>query len=43
MERVAEFNNEDTKRIKFQVFKNVSFDSKATAKYCARQIAYLLQ
>ena len=29
MNLVAELNNEDTKRKKFQVFKNVSFDSKA--------------
>ena len=27
MDLVAELNNEDTKRNKFQVFKNVSFDS----------------
>ena len=27
MNLVAELNNEDTKRKKFQVFKNVSFDS----------------
>ena len=26
MDLVAELNNEDTKRKKFQVFKNVSFD-----------------
>ena len=31
MELVAELNNEDTKRKKFQVLKNVSFDSKAIA------------
>ena len=29
MDLVAELNNEDTKRKKFQVFKNVSFDSGA--------------
>ena len=31
MDLVAELNNEDTKRKKFQVFKNVSFDSRAIA------------
>ena len=31
MNLVAELNNEDTKRRKFQVFKNVSFDSRAIA------------
>ena len=31
MELVAELNNEDTKRKKFQVLKNVSFDTKAIA------------
>ena len=31
MNLVAELNNEDTKRNKFQVFKNVSFDFSATA------------
>ena len=31
MNLVAELNNEDTKRKKFQVFKNVSFDSRAIA------------
>ena len=29
MDLVAELNNEDTKREKFQVFKKVSFDSRA--------------
>ena len=29
MDVVAELNNEDTKRKKFQVFQNVSFDSTA--------------
>ena len=29
MDLVAELNNEDTKRKKFQVFKKVSFDSRA--------------
>ena len=29
MDLVAELNNEDTKRKKFQVFKNVSFDFRA--------------
>ena len=29
MDLVAELNNEDIKRKKFQVFKNVSFDSRA--------------
>ena len=31
MDLVAELNNEDIKRKKFQVFKNVSFDSRAIA------------
>ena len=31
MDFVAELNNEDSKRKKFQVFKNVSFDSRAIA------------
>ena len=31
MDLVAELNNEDTKRKKFQVFKNVSFDFRAIA------------
>ena len=31
MNLAAELNNEDTKRKKFQVFKNVSFDSRAIA------------
>ena len=31
MNLVAELNNEDTKRKKFQVFKNVSFDFRAIA------------
>ena len=31
MDLVAELNNEDTKRKKFQVFKNVFFDSRAIA------------
>ena len=31
MDLVAELNNEDTKRKKFQVSKNVSFDSRAIA------------
>ena len=31
MDLVAELNNEDTKRKKLQVFKNVSFDSKVIA------------
>ena len=31
MDPVAELNNEDTRRKKFQVFKNVSFDSRVTA------------
>ena len=31
MDHVAELNNEDIKRKKFQVFKNVSFDSRAIA------------
>ena len=31
MNLVAELNNEDTKRKKFQVFKNVSFDSREIA------------
>ena len=31
MDLVAELNNEDTKRKKFQVFKNVSFDSREIA------------
>ena len=31
MELVPELNNEDTKRKKFQVLKNVSFDTKAIA------------
>ena len=31
MDLVAELNNADTKRNKFQVFKNVSFDFRAIA------------
>ena len=31
MDFVAELNNEDTKREKFQVFRNVSFDPRETA------------
>ena len=31
MDLVAELNNKDTKRKKFQVCKNVSFDSRAIA------------
>ena len=31
MDLVAELNNEDTKRKKFQVFKNVSFDFRVIA------------
>ena len=31
MDLVVELNNEDTKREKFQVFKNVSFDPRAIA------------
>ena len=31
MDLVAELNNEDTKRNKFQIFKNGSFDSRAIA------------
>ena len=31
MDLVAELDNEDTKRKKFQVFKNVSFDSRGIA------------
>ena len=31
MDFVVELKNEDTKRKKFQVFKNVSFDSRANA------------
>ena len=31
MDLVAELNNEDTKKKKFQVFKNVSFDSRTLA------------
>ena len=31
MDPVAELNSEDTKRNKFHVFKNVSFDSRAIA------------
>ena len=39
MDLVAELNNEDTKRKKFQVFKNVSFDFRVIAvisgwRYC---------
>ena len=35
MDLVAELNNEGTKRRKFQVFKNVSFDPGATAVIAA--------
>ena len=31
MDLIVEMNNEDTKRKKFQVFKNVCFDSRAIA------------
>ena len=33
MDLVAELNNEDTNRKKFQCFKNVSFDFRAIAVY----------
>ena len=40
MDLVAELNNEDTKRKKFQVFKIFSFDSRATA--VISEIAYFV-
>ena len=33
MKLIVEMNNEDTKREKFQVFKNVSFDPRAIAYF----------
>ena len=40
MDLAAELNNEDTKRKKFQVFKDVSFDSRAIA--IISEIAYFV-
>ena len=40
MDLVAELNNEDTKRKKFEVFKNVSFDPRTIAVIAA--IAYFV-
>ena len=40
MDLVAELNNEDTKRTKLQVCKNVSFDSRAIAAVDFRDCLY---